>query len=907
MSWLSRLRNVWRSGRISDEIDAELRFHLDSRVDDLIREGWSPRAARREAARRLGGTLGLRERSRDIKLLPSLDAIVQDVRFGLRLLRRHAAVTLAAIASLALAIGASTVAFALLDAIVLRPLPVAHPDELIALTYPAGEEIGRPRESGTFSTPFFERAREATRPAVALFAMSAQFPRPVTFDRGTGAAGEPIEAERVYAQHVSGDTFNILGLRPALGRLITPADDLRPGEHPLAVISYELWRRRFQRDPGVLQRHVTVDDREFQIVGVMEERFTGIEPGVMTDLWLPLTMGNRRALTAGFWNWHYILGRVRPDASREQVAQTLQLAFTNFRQDLVRGAAANAPRPPSPEQIARLIKTPLHVHDAANGPSALREKLQRPLWILALVVALVLLIACSNVANLLIARATARQREMALRISIGAGRGRLVQQVLIESALLAIAACVLGAALAFWSTPFIVQQLGASRDPVRLALGFDWRVLLFLGLVCSAATLMFGVAPALHVSAVAPQDALKSGDGRQSARRGLARLLVAAQVGFCFVVLFIAGLFLLTFQRLVTEDLGFRQGNLVLLGVGAKEVAHTAEGARAAWQQLQDRVRQVAGVEDASYSNWSLFSGAGWSGSIHVEGRPDDPMDAYFLAISPRFVSTMGMRLIAGRELEPADLRVNDSPATVVNQTFATRYFPGQDAVGKRFQTINDNKPAAREIVGVVQDARYDSVREPVPATAYFPLQSASGLTGGTLEVRTSIDPAVLIEMLRREARLAHPAFRLGEATLQSTLVSDTVNRERLLAWLSGFFAIVAILLAAIGLYGVLSYTVLQRTREIGIRIALGARRGGLVRLVVADVLWLIAIGLTGGLAGGWLLTRSLTGLLYQVQPSDAISLMIPIACLLLSTAVAALPPALRAMRVDPLIALRYE
>ncbi len=909
MSWFSRLRNVWRSGQLSDEIDAELRFHLESRTDDLIREGLPPADARREAARRLGMTLSLRDRSRDIKLLPSIDALVQDVRYGLRLLRTNAAVTLAAIGSLALAIASTTVAFSLLDAIVLRPLPVSHPEELISLSYLAQEDMTEGHESASFSYPYFERAREAARPMASLFAMSTQYPREITVDQ---RGSEPVEPEKVSAQHVPGDAFNLLGLRPELGRLLTPADDVRPGEHAVAVISHDYWRRRFQADPKVLERHVTINKREFQIIGVMEPRFTGIQPGVMTDLWIPMMMGDRNAFTAGYWSWFRILARVRPDASRDQLQQTLQLAFTNFRRDLIGQAVARSPHPPPPELRERLINAPLHLTSAANGPSPLREQLERPLWILGAVVALVLLIACSNVANLLIARAAARRREMALRISIGAGRGRLVQQVLIESALLAIASALFGIALAYWTAPLIVQMLAASREPVRLTLALDWRLLAFLATLCAATTLMFGIAPALHASAVTPQDALKSGDTHQSSRRSLARLLVAAQVGFCFVVLFVAGLFLVTFRNLTTEDLGFQPRNLVVIGAGLQDPNAKPDDLRERWDQLQARLRQVAGVEDVSYSSWSLFGGTYWTGTVRIDGRPFVPIDTVFMPVSPRFVSTMGIRLIAGRELGPADSRVPLSAtiptAAVVNQTFVARYLPGQPSVvGQRFQTIVNQKPVLREIVGVIADAHYDKIREAAPPMAYFPPSPEVGLTGATVEVRTSIDPAVLIETLRREARLVHPAFRFREWRLQTTLIADTMVRERLLAWLSGFFAIVAMLLAAIGLYGVLSYSVVQRTKEIGIRLALGADRGRLVRLVVVEVLWLMAIGLAGGVAGGWLLARSLTGLLFQVQPSDAISMAIPIACLLLSTALAALPPALRATRVDPLIALRYE
>ncbi len=957
MSWVSRLRNVFRAGRLNAELDEELQCHLDERTNDLMRDGRSPIEAEREARRRLGGVgaaLRMREASRDIKVMGWLDSLQRDVRLGVRVLRKHAAVTAAAIISLALAIGANTAAFSLLDAVILRPLPVDHPEQLVYLTDLEGGQIGQLSEHSSFSYPLFERLRAAgmstagmsarasgasggeSAPAVRLFAMSSQPLRVIAFDEAAASARLDVD-EKIHAQFVSGDAFNLLGVRPALGRLLTPADDQHPGTHPVAVISHDFWRRRFQENPAAVGRHFTLDDHTFDVIGVAQEGFTGIEPGIMTDVWVPMMMGPPRALTSPYMNWFRILGRLQPGKTMEEARQPLQVTFSAFRQesltagDVFRGDESRA-------RVEQFLKTPLLVRSAANGPSSLRQDFQRPLWILAIVVALVLLMACANVANLLIARAAARQREMALRISIGAGRARLVQQVLIESSLLAMAACVLGALFAIWAAPVIVRMLAPSNDPVRLVLRIDWRLLGFLSLLCAGTTIAFGAVPALRASAVAPQEVLSrggaggvGGGGRHTARHGLGRWLVAAQVAFCFVVLFLAGLFLLTFRHLTTERLGFDQDNLVLIGAGAKELAQTTDHGRAAWLQLQEQLRERPGIGAVSFSAWSLFAGGGWSASVRVEGRPVDPIDAYLLSVSPRFFETMGIRLIGGREFTAQDGawrdRNDDAPRpAIVNEAFVRRYFPQVTepltrVLGQRFAFSNGRQLIPQEIVGVVQDARYYSVRDEIPATAYLPLAPSDGLTEATVEVRTHLAPAVLAELVRSEMARVHPAFRVREVTLQSTRVADTLIRERLLALLSGFFALLAMLLAIVGLYGILTFIVVSRTNEIGIRIALGARQRAVVRLVLSDVLMLIGVGLAAGLVAGLLLARSLASasagaaagagasasLLYHVEPSDAFSLAAPIVCLLLATALAAFPPALRAARVDPLVALRHD
>ncbi|MGH9160566.1 MAG: FtsX-like permease family protein, partial [Vicinamibacteraceae bacterium] len=726
-----------------------------------------------------------------------------------------------------------------------------------------------------------------------------------------------------------------LGIRPALGRLIAPSDDVEPGNHAVAVLSHAFWMRRFAGDPSIVGRGFTLDGRRFEIIGVADRTFTGVEPGRLDDLWVPNMMWDAEELADPHSRWLRILGRLKPGVEAEQVRGVLQPVFASLRQEQVAGFPADEPR----ERVEQFLSTRLYVRSAANGPSRLRADFSRPLWILAIVVGLVLLIAASNVANLFLARAAAREREMSLRLSIGAGRGRLIQQVLIESALLAIVGCILGLLFAYVAGPTIVHRLAPAHNPAYLDLRVDWRVLAFLGVIGALTTMLVGLAPALRASGVAPLGVLSAASGRLTSRSGALRPLVATQVGFSLVLLFLAGLLLLSFGKLVNVDLGFRQDELLLLTVdsddipvGPDELTMALSGLRAErfttqqrsrlpdevvmelsrpqstvaqahtiGVQMLERARRVPGVQGASLSAWAMFSGTGSEGGIRLPGQAQDALRPSIVPVSSGFFETMGIRLVDGRAFEPRDAEPETPSVVVVNEAFARRYFRGERAVGRLFDRVNANVAVQQEIVGVVADAKHSGVREPAPPTIYLPLRGFQAL-----QVRAE-EPLALVDTLRRTIKAVHPSLRVTDVQLQSTLIDNWLLRERLLALLSGFFAIVGLLLAAVGLYGVLSYAVVQRTKEIGIRLALGAQQLTVVRSVVADAGLTTLIGAAVGLVGGLYLARFVRTFLYEVEPLDFWSLALPVSCLLVAGALAALLPARRAARVDPVVALRYE
>ncbi len=884
MSFWSRITYVFRGDRLSNEIDEEFAAHMD----EAIAAGEDPIEVRRT----FGSSLRLREQSRDARIAHWLDSLRADVIFGWRQLMKNKITTAAAILSLALAIGACTSAFRLIDALFLRPLPVAHADRLYVLVRQGLNDLGVLRTFDDFAYPNFTRMRAAAKGQAELIATSFTYRTDLSYATDN-------EMEKGYVQYVSGTIFPIFGLQPALGRLFITDDDLTPGAHPYAVISYNYWSRRFANDPQVLGRTVHIGSKVFQIIGVGPKSFTGTEPGTMVDIFLPTMMNPDVTRTDN--SWTRILAVIHPGVPHEALRAKLDAVSLNYETERARGFVGMSQR-----NIEMSLQKKMMINPAASGVSGLQDEYRRALAWIGVLVTLVLLIACANVANLMTAQAASRAREMALRVSIGAGRVRLVRLVLIQNAMLAMIAAALGALFAWWAAPFVVSRINPPDNPAHLILPADWRVLAFGSLLTLAVTLLFGLTPALRASAIQPVTALKGGKQPHAKHRSM-YTLIAAQIAFCFVVLFFAGLFVATFRHLSNQPLGFDAKDLLLV-----ETVTPQGQPPEAWSQMADTFRAVPGVKDVAFASWPMISLNAWSGSIGVRGVPLSDEWGYFLAISPGWLNTMKMHLVEGRDFLSADSFPGEA---IVNQTFVKDFFHGDNPMGKTFEKVNPMGSHQRcQVVGIVTDAPYRFLRDPILPVAYVPFRkldekgAINPADGGTFLLRTSgINPLSLAPTLRRLVAKTNPAYRVNNVQTQQELLDNQTIRERFLALLGLFFATIALLLAAIGLYGVLNYAVLQREREIGIRIAVGARIGSIARLVTAQIFVTVFVGSVAGIAFGMISVRHVQTLLFGVKGTAPSMLVAPALILLSAALLAALPAVLRAARIDPSIMLRAD
>ncbi len=891
MSLWTRIGNIFRGNNLNREIDEELEAH----IAEAIEQGRDPNEARRA----FGSALRRREESRDTKIIAWLDSLRADAIFGWRRLNKNKITSAAAILSLALAIGACTSAFRLIDAVLLRPLPVANPERL----YVAGSEgigpggIARISDY-VFSYPLFREMRVAAQGQAELIAISDADPVDLTF-------GSDAEMEKAHLQYVSGWMFGSFGLKPALGRVFTESDDLTPRAHPYAVLSYDYWTRRFGQDPKVIGRTFQMDTDLYEIVGVCEKRFTGTEPGTIPDIFVPTMMGP--GVTHSDWTWFRTFVQLKQGAGTEPLRSELQATMSAHNQERAK-SFTGMPK----QNLDDFLNQKFVLAPAASGASWMQDNYRRALVALGVLVALVLLIACANVANLMTAQTAARAREMALRVSIGAGRRRLVQLVLVESALLGITAAAIGGLIAWRSAPFVVGMINPPDNPARLVLPADWRVLGFAIALALGVTFLFGLAPAFWASGVKPVGALKGGDDPHS-RRHLIHALIAAQVAFCFLVLFVSGLFVATFDRLSKQSTGFSADRILTLEAIAEPPQLPAY-----WEQVAEHLRTAPGVEAVAMAGWTLLNGNGWSGFVSINGGPPSPDVVYFLDVSPDWIEVMRIPLVAGKNFRAGDTVPG---VAIVNEAFVNTYFKGENPIGKTFEKMNGvlgHIPF--EIVGVIGNARYRNMREPITPTAYFPFQSISSertidarsptmpRRSGTFIVRSSnANPMALASTLRQEVPRAWPGFRVSNIRTQLEINQSHTVRERLLATLAIFFGGVALLLAGIGLYGVLHYSVVQRRREIGIRIAVGAQASDVVRLVTMDVLFMILTGAVAGVALGMGSVRYIESMLYHVKGTSAPMLVIPAMTILAAAFLAALPAAIHAVRIDPVKMLRSE
>jgi predicted permease len=889
MSLWSRIGNALQGERLNREIDEELQSH----IEEAIASGRDPR----EAQRAFGSALRVREAS-SIRVVGWLESLLFDLRFGWRQLWRNKVTSVAAIFSLALGIGSCVAAFRLIDALLWRPLPISGASRLYVLSRNLTGPEGKPIEDGYWATADFKLMRNAAKEQADLIAISDADRTDITWSTDD-------DMEKAHVVYASGSMFTLFGLDPALGRLLVPTDDRGPGLGPYAVLSWDYWNHRFGLDPNVLGRSLHIGDQAFEIIGVGPRDFTGTEKGTVTDIFLPLSMNSLVTQEGVSWHRTFLMLKpgVNPAIALDPLRQHLSAVSHAYELECSRCL-----RGMNPATIDRYLNKTLVFNPAGAGISDLQKDYRRLLGVLGLLAALVLLIACVNVSNMMTAQAVARGQEMALRVSIGAGRRRLVQLILCQSALLALLASVLGAFFAAWSAPFVLSLINPPDNPARLALPADWRVVLFgFGLILLI-VLLFGLLPALRASAVRPVAALKGGEDPHSPRR-LMRGAIALQVAFCCLVLFLSSLFVASFQRLQNRPLGFSTDRLLLLetvaGKGQLPVV---------WNQTAEALHAAPGVDSVAISRWPLLGRIRINSDISINGAPPSPTPAWFLSVSPGWLSTMKIPFVSGVDFRPEDT----SPgAAIVNETFAKTYFPGQDPIGRTFER-GANQPV-NKIVGVTPDIPYHDLREPNHATFYVPFvevvdkSSSSNPAPKPVDFATFVihtdarNPLALASSLRQLITQRHNGLRVSNVTTQLDLFRDQTIRERLIAMLAAFFAAVALLLAGIGLYAVLNYSVLQRRREIGIRMAIGSTRVGIVRLVTFDVFLMIVLGGCAGVALGFGAARYVESLFYQVKATDAYMIAMPTCAILLTALVATLPAVLRALRTDPTEILRAE
>jgi putative ABC transport system permease protein len=890
----------FRRSRRDADVRRELQSYIQIETDENIGRGMAPGPARAAAIRKLGNAERVREDVYLMNTIAPLDLLWQDLRYAARMLRRDKGFALAAIASLALGIGANAAMFQLLDAIRLRTLPVERPHELVEVRVPPGTS-----RSGSFNGrrpiltyAIWEQIQKRQEVLSGLFAWSS-----VRFNTQPGG-----EARFVEGLWVSGDFFNVLGVRPVVGRVFSPADDRRGCADPGAVISHSYWQSAFGGRADVVGQTVRANGREFPVVGVTSPEFFGIDVGRMYDIAIPLCadellMGRNTRLDRRNGWWLSVVGRLKPGVT---------LASARAQLDAISPAIFEATLPEMYQADDRrnYLSFRLTALPAASGVSSIRGDFESPLVLLLGISGLVLVIACANLANLLLARATAREREIAVRLAIGAGRRRLLGQLLVESGLLAFLGAALGVLVAHVLTRVLVSAISSSYVSVFVDLTWNWRLLGFTAGVAGIACLLFGVVPALRATALAPTAALRSGGRGSTASRqriGLRRALVVTQVALSLVLVMGALLFVRTLYNLTTLDVGFHGKDIVSVQVVHPTLAGTGEQASMVRRIIRERLAALPDLRASAEVVYPPFGPGGWNDNIWVGGS-DAKVLSNFNRVGPGYFDALGIALVSGRRFGDTDT-LGSTRVAIVNEMFVRRFVQDGNVLGRTVRVeVGPGEPEPRyEIVGVVKDSRYSDIRDEIEPLVYVPSTQDEGpgrAVTFVLTPRSTVDR--IVPSVTRAIHEVNPALSL-EFTILERAIQASLLRERLMALLSVAFGLLAGLIAAIGLYGLMSYTVSRRSNEIGIRLALGAARGRVLRMVFADASRHVAIGLALGIglavaAGKWVQT-----LLYGLEPGDPITLAGATGLLAVIGLLATLAPALRASRVDPVSALRDE
>jgi macrolide transport system ATP-binding/permease protein len=921
MASLFRKLTWWIERRCKeDELREELQFHLAEEASERQADGLTEDQARWAARRDLGNVTLLQEDTRSLWTWTLLEQLAQDVRYGLRTMFKNRMFTALAALSLALGIGANTAIYSFMDSILLRSLPVANPTSLVVVKWRSrpfangsrarnGSEFvlrsidgsTYPDAAGTtaaiFPFPAFERLQEASGPV--LSSIFAYHPAGNVNVMVKGAA------ELATGEYVSGDFFQGLAMSPAAGRLLLRDDD-RAGAPPVAVISMGYSERRFGGPANATGQPILINNVAFTVVGVAPSEFFGVDPGAAPHVYLPMhasllldSNAASRFLDPNYY-WLQIMGRLRPGVGREQAQAALRAPFEQWV----------APTATNDRERANLPV--LRLEDGAGGLDSLRRQYSKPLYVLLTMVGLILAIACANTANLLLARAAARKREMAVRLSIGAGRFRLVRQLLTESILLATLSGALGVCIAIVGIRVLTLLLANGQDGFTLHAELNWHVLgvtLALSLLCGV---LFGLAPAIQSTRPALMPALKDRSvseprARQRGRMprlSLTQALVVAQIAISLLLLVAAGLFVRTLSNLQSIALGFDRDGVLLFELNAPQAGLPESQAAAFYADLRRRLREIPGVRDATLSHASLIR-AGRSHPVTVNGLPT--RDTRLLLTGPDFFTTMRIPLLRGREIDERD-RQGTLPVAVVSDLFARSNFGDDDAVGRQIRiSARGQTPLDLEIVGVAATARYGGLKREIPPVVYVAYPQFTYVDKMTFALRTDGDPLRHVATVRQIARAADGRVPVTNFKTQAADIDQTINQEIVFARLCSAFAILALVIASVGLYATMSYTVARRTGEIGIRMALGAPRGSVIWMMLREICALVVFGLAISVPTAIAASRLVESFLFGMRPNDPRALTLAVAVLVTAALVAGYGPARRASRVDPIVALRHE